>query len=118
MALDDIIRSAVRLADSLTTSLQSSVTHSSYLSQDAFGAATYSSPVTRTAIIELKSTLRQTSSNRIVLTTARITFLTPQLIDTRDIITLQNGSTGPIVDVVGVVDPDSGKPYASEVWLG
>jgi hypothetical protein len=39
-------------------------------------------------------------------------------VDPRDRITLPNGFSGPILDVGGVVDPDTGSPYSVQVILG
>jgi hypothetical protein len=118
MALDDILRNGVSLANTLTNSLQTTVSYEAYSSQDSFGDITYAAAVNVKAVVERKSAQRHTSSGQIIATKARITFLTPQTIDIRDKITLSDGTTGPIVDIVGVEDSNTTKPYATEVWLG
>lgn len=117
MALNDLIRSGVAIADSLTISLQSTVQHESFLGQTIYGA-TWSSAIPRTAIVELRSRLHQTRDGRLVDTRAMVLFPRDIAVDHRDKITLPDGSSGPIVDVVGVVNPDTSRPYATEVWIG
>lgn len=128
MAFDDLIRSGVALAHTLTASLQDTVTLAAWTGQNAFGDKTYASPVSYSAIIEHKQRYRQTATGQVVLTQTSVQFLEPIIvngaagrtepIDTRDILTLPDGSTAPIVAVEGVVDPDANSPYAPMVWLG
>lgn len=128
MAFDDLIRSGVALADSLTDSLQVSVTHEAFTGLDDTGASSYAAGVSRKAIVERKNRQRVTGDGRTILTSAQITFLRPiaangaagrqEPVDTRDRITLPDGSTDPIADVEALLDPDTGRGYYAVVWLG
>lgn len=128
MALDDIIRSGVTLADSLTTPLQSSITLQRWIGQDAFGKPTYATSEIISCIIEHRLRLKTLSDGRQLQARAVITIPRPlsangasgrrEPIDLRDKITLADGTTGRIVDVEGVLDPDTQRPYAIEIWLG
>lgn len=128
MAFDDLIRSGVALADSLTDSLQVSVTHEAYTGINEFGESSYAAGVSRKAIVERKNRQRVTGDGRTILTSAQITFLRAieangaagrqEPVDTRDRITLPDGSTDPIADVEALLDPDTGRGYYAVVWLG
>lgn len=118
MSIADILRSAVATANGVTSSLQSSVSHAAYSGLDSYGAPTYGTPVTRSAIVDSTRRLYRTRDGRELLQRAAITFLVPIALDPRDRITLQDGTTGPILDTSGTVDPATGQPYAVEVILG
>lgn len=119
MALDDIIRSGIVLAKTITEPLQVQVSHSSYTGQDGTGTPTFSAAVNRPAIVEQKLRYRQSSSSgRLILTKSKVTFMTPVTVDSRDKIVLPDGSSDPILDIEGVVDPDTSRPYLTEIWLG
>ena len=72
--------------------------------------------------------LVRTSTGADVVVRASVTFLTPltangaetrtEPIDPRDKIILPDGTTGPIVNISGPVDPDTGAPFLFEVLLG
>lgn len=126
---DGLVRGAVALANNLTGSLQSSVSHEAWTGQDAFGEATYAAPVTRQAIVEQRiAQFRSQPSGEMVTTTAKVTFLKPitpngaagrnEPVDSRDRITLQDGATGPLVNISNFIDPTTGRGYLTEVWLG
>jgi hypothetical protein len=81
---------------------------------------------------EGRGTQRYTRSGTIVVPMANLIFLdlpmlktTPnagqtrqQPIDMRDIITLPNGDSAPVVDMSGFGDPATNAPYAPTVTLG
>lgn len=128
MALDDIIRGAVATAHNLTTSLQPTVTHYAWIGQDAFGAKSYAPPVILPALVEQRLREHKTGSGTTVMTRAKVSFLKivppngaagrTEPIDPKDKIVLPDGTSGPIVDVEGLIDPDSLCPYLPEVWIG
>lgn len=128
MAFDDLIRTGVALADSLTAPLQASVTHEAYTGMDGFGKKVYATGVARPALVERKNKERRKPDGRTIITTAMITFLRPiaangaagrqEPVDTRDRITLPDGSTDPIADVEALLDPDTGAGYYTTVYLG
>lgn len=135
MALDDIVRNvAVGLTRQITRPLHVPIIHRAWIGQDPYGTPIYAAPSvgvdggTLRGIVENKQRLRQLSNGRVILTKAYIAILEPiapngaagrtEPIDTRDYIELPDGTTGPIADVNGVVDPDTNFPYFSEIWLG
>lgn len=132
MNLASLVRAALKTADTVTKSLQVDVTFEGWIGDDGFGSQTWAAPVTLKAIVELKERLRTvTSTGQIVMTKAQITLLQPvpntapnvgeqriQPIDPRDIFTLPDGTTGPIIDVEGMFDPGTNAPYFAQVWLG
>lgn len=129
LALDRIVRSAVDLADDITKSLQPTVAHSAWVGMDVHGTPTYAAPINRECIVEYKIRDKlQSSTGRVIQSQALITIIGPvaangaagrvEPIDPRDKIVLPNGQTGPIIDVEGVVDPDTDLPYMYQVWIG
>jgi hypothetical protein len=130
MGLADIVRNGVALANRLTADLQAEVTHEAWTGQDDTGAPTYASAKTRTAIVERRQRLRRSPSGQELMSRHVVAFLAPiaangaadrqEPIDPRDRITLPDGSTGPIIDVVSTVDSESatGHGYMYEVYLG
>lgn len=144
MSLNSLIRNAVKVADTITKSLQGDVQHSAWIGQDGFGKPVYGTviqglditgqpttpnvPVVRKAVIELKQRERQVQG-RVIMTFAYLTFVGPipvngmtserkEAVDPRDVFILPDGSTGPVVDVQGVLDSETNLMYAVEVWLG
>lgn len=128
MAFDDLIRTGVALADSLTGSIQAAVMHSAWVGQDALGDDSYAAAVSRPAIVERMIRERQASDGRTIRATAEITFLRPiapqgtagriEPIDSRDKLVLPDGFTDPVADVKALLDPDTGRGYYAIVYLG
>lgn len=118
MSLATLVRSAVRIADAVTESLQPTVAHEAFASQDAFGKSTYATAVDRQAIVDLSEKPVRTIEGHERLSVARLTFPRPVAIDVRDRFTLPDGRTAPILTLNGVADPSTGARYATEVALG
>ena len=128
MGLDSILRNAIATANSVTSSLQSTILHEAWIGQDGYGKPTYATGVQRQAIVEMRQRRRPLPDGRELIQEAHITFVQPiaangaserrEPIDPRDRITLPSGLTGPIHDVRGVVDPGTNQPYLLEVVLG
>lgn len=129
MGLDSIVRSGIATAKSLTASLQNTITIKPWIgTQDAFGKPRYGSPVEISAVVDPKQKERRTSSGKIVMTTCYIVILESlesngaagrvEPVDPRDVVTLPDGTTSPIVDVAGFMDPTIARPFYSEIWLG
>lgn len=118
MSFDALVRSALSMAHTLTESLQDTVSHEAYASQDGFGKPTFSSAVSRTAIVEKRTRKMVDATGREVLSTAKITFLQPVAIDQRDRLTLSDGTTGPILSIDGLMDPSTSKPFYRSIYLG
>lgn len=129
LALDNIIRNAVSVADDITKSLQPGISHSAWTGQDVHGTPTYATPVNIDCIVEYKIRDKlQSSTGRVIQSQALVTIIGPVVangaagrlepIDPRDKIVLPNGQTGPIIDIEGIVDPDTNRPYMFQVWIG
>lgn len=127
MSLLTTIRSAVAVADDVTRPLQSTVSYQRRTGQDQFGDPTYAAAVDLLAIVDWKATQRRTSTGLLTVSRAVITFLDAAAlstatggagIDDNDKLTLPDGTTGPILDLGGFIDPGTGVPIATEVFLG
>lgn len=129
MALVDILRSGINIANNVTASIQGSVTLEQWTGQDGYGAPTYASSVAVDAIIDLTRKTRPTASGQLVTVVATVTCLESispngasgrqEPIDPRDRITLPNGATGPIVNVPdAVLDPLTNRPFFNVIYLG
>jgi hypothetical protein len=128
MALDDIIRNAVALANNVTKSLQVVIRYEPWIGQDEYGTPRYGSRQDLLVIIEYKNKWFSTRSGQEMLVRANIFFLQPltangatgraEPLDNRDRITLPDGTTGPILSVDGVTDSNTQYPYYHAVALG
>lgn len=128
MSLADVVRNAVATVNTVVKDLQEDVLHEAWISQGGFGNATYAAAVVRKALVDQKLHQRRLSDGRIVEVKAHLTFLEvvppngaadrTEPIDTKDRITLADGTTGPIVDVQGLRDPGAGRPFLLEVFMG
>ena len=131
MGLADVVRSGVAIANSVTKTLQATVTHKQWIGpSDGYGTETYLDAVERTALVEFKQKMIKTGSGQLVMSRATVTFLEPippigagvdgrqEPIDSRDIITLPDGTTGPILDISGFVDSGTNAPFFGAVSIG
>lgn len=123
-----LVRKGVSLIDKQTKSLQPEIQHRAWTGMDRYGKASYASTQTYRAIEEQEVRLHETKSGRAVMTRAKVTILQTiapngaagrdEPIDSRDKIILSDGTSGPIVDIVGMTDPSTTRPYFVEVWIG
>lgn len=128
MALVDIIRSGVAIASKTFESNKVNITHEPWIGQDGDGTDQYDTPVVRRAVADLTRKPRYTSSGTLALSVAMLTFLDPiadngaptrhEPIDTRDRLTLPDGTTGPIINIAGPLDSGTSRPFLNEVTLG
>jgi hypothetical protein len=119
MALDDLVRSGVALANRLTGSFQGTVQHRAFVSDSTTGGPpNFSAAVPRQALIVLGQKAMRTKEGEDVVRYALVTFISPVVVTVRDEITLPDGSSGPVVDIGGLLDSDTGRPYFPEVSLG
>ncbi len=134
MALDSLVRGGVKVIRGVVKSLEEDVQHHAWVSQDGFGAPSgpgpdgYAFPVPLRALVEQKLQLRQLGDGRLVKVKAKLTFLKvivpngasgrDEPIDPRDKLVLADGTTGPILDVQGMMDPGKGRPFFLELWFG
>jgi hypothetical protein len=96
---------------------------------DLVGTGNYSDPVPYQALVVRKNQNVKDSNGQEVLAKTYLLFveaLQPhgvgvgrdEPIDVRDIITLSDGTTGPILDLEGLMDRLTSNPYLTEVYLG
>lgn len=125
---DKLIRDGLALADRMTASLQPQVTHQAWIGNDGFGDSQYAPPQSYPALVERKDRLMRNKEGQEIRSEHVVSFLRPvapqgaegrdEPIDPRDIITLPDGSTGPIAAVETFVDPATGAGYFHIVALG
>ncbi len=131
MGLGSIVRSAYRTAHQVTggtDGLQVDVAHYAWTSQDGYGKPTYASAKTYPAIVTRTQRLIRTQTGHEVMSRASLEFLQlpkangasnrTEPIDTRDKLVLPDGTTGPILDVNGLLDPTTEHPFGVTVWIG
>lgn len=129
MGLDSIVRSGITTIDGITKSLQVSVTHEAWISDKAgYGEPKFDTPITRRCLIEPKHTMKVTKDGREIVQRFQLTLIAPvspngavgrtEPIDPRDVLTLPDGSTGIIMNVSGLTDPITNRPYMYEVAVG
>lgn len=96
---------------------------------DGAGDSVYSAPVPFQAIVEKKQQIVKQRDGQEVRSTTYLAFIEAmpphgtggdrkEPLDTRDIITLSDGSSGPILDTDGLMDQATSAPYLMEVYLG
>jgi hypothetical protein len=128
MGLDTLVRGTVATANRVTSSLQVTVMHRAWIGRDVNTKPRYGDPIARKALVERKQRWFRSPSGENVQSRTYIAFLEPipangadtrqEPIDGRDVLTLPDGTTGPILDVSGFMDPGTGAPYYAEVYLG
>lgn len=128
MSLLDVLRTGVKVADQVTKPLQASVTYERRkVRPDGYGTQDYHPAVALRAIVDWKQKQLRTPAGVLSVSRAYVMFLdisalnaatVGQGIGDHDRITLPDGTTGPILDMAGFVDAGTGKPLATEVWLG
>lgn len=130
MGLDDTVRSAVAVANSVTRDLQEEVLHYPWIYQTQLGENKYDpqSPISRKGIVQQFIREIRMADGRFMSVKAKITFLEDipangaegrvEPIDNRDKIVLADGTTGPIVEVKGLRDPGRANAFLLEVFLG
>lgn len=128
MGLADIVRSGVAVANTLTAGLQVTVSHYAWTGHDVYGAPTFAAAVSRSALVDMTRKLRRMPDGQESVAHAVITIVGPitanggsnrqEPIDPRDKFTLPDGSTGPILDIKGLLDPSTNKPFMYEVVIG
>jgi hypothetical protein len=128
MSLLDVLRSGVKIADSVTKSLQCFVTFEKYvLDADGYGTEGYLPSVQLRAIVDWRQKQVRQMDGVLTVSRASILFLDVAAVATAtggegignfDKITLPDGDTGPILDMAGFVDAGTAQPVATEVFIG
>lgn len=133
MGLGSIIRGGVATAKTLLggqDQVLDDVTVEFWIEDiDAAGQGRFSSPVSFQALVIRQQKTVMKSDGQEAVATTYVMFLeelTPQgtgngrrePLDERDVITLSDGTTGPILTITGVMDQLNSTPYYAEVYLG
>lgn len=131
MALVDIVRNAIGIANTVTKSLRVPVTYRAWIGADGRGRDEFASALTVMALVDQTVKEQQSATGRVVMTFAVLTILDPiadttpnagytrdQPIDARDVFELPGGSTAPIVGVNGFLDAGTERGFYQEVTLG
>jgi hypothetical protein len=127
MSLLSTLRSAVAVADKVTKPIQATVSYQQRTGQTGFGDPTYAAAVDLKAIVDWKQKQVRTITGVLSVSRASITFLDiDELvaatggagIGDNDLLTLPDGTTGPILDMAGFIDAGTGIPLATEIFLG
>jgi hypothetical protein len=119
MGLDRLVRSAVAVADRVTTTLQGTVQHAAYNgTRDANGKPNRSAAVNRKATVELGTKLVVLRDGKTAVSAARLFFPRPVTVTVDDLFTLPDGKTAPVLEFGGMVDPSTTTAYAVSVTLG
>jgi hypothetical protein len=108
--------------------MQDTITIHPWIGINEYGGPLYGHSVSMLAIIEEKERVKRLDTGQEVRQKALITIprtIAPhgaaqrrEPIDPRDKIILPSGYTGPILEVMGVVDPETHVPYSFDVALG
>lgn len=115
----DLVAAGVALANSVTTDLQATVSYEKYLSTDGAGKKTYVAPVSVKALVEQKQKQIRGADGQLSMCRAMVTILDPAVVvSVFDRIVLPDGTTGPILDVSGLIDATTDHPILSEVFIG
>lgn len=132
MAFEDLIRSGISLAQSLTSSLQEDITLERWIADDDQGKHVYANPLKLTALVEHTDKRLGFDQGMEIVQTTMLTILTPikklsptvtgrqEPVDQRDRIAFVSGwKSGPILQTDrGLKDPKTGRPYMVRVQLG
>lgn len=127
MSLLDVLRTGVAIANSVTKDIQATVSYKRMTSKDYMGKPSYGTPVSLRAIVEQKQQQIRTGTGVLNVARSSVLFLDINAlmtatsgngIDDEDVITLPDGTTGPILAYDGFVDAGTGKLLATQVYLG
>lgn len=126
--LAKIVSKSVKTVSKVTASLQGTVIWKAWTGNDQWGRKTYSTHSVNAFIQQEVKTELDQATGQAIQTQAKITILNPlpvvaaagriNPIDNRDILILPDGTTGPAYLPGGFVNPETGKPFLMEVWMG
>ncbi len=127
--LADLAQSLIAsVASLLAADFKANVTQKPWVSATGDGDEGYDTTVTLKALVDRTVKQYYTGDGKLVQTMARLTFLDVipangasgrrEPIDPRDILTLDDGATAPIVEIPQFENPATGAPFIIEVVLG
>lgn len=126
--MDDVFRSATAAVNAAFAAAAVDVTIEQW-THDSEGEEQHAVGITRKALVDGRPFPHAGSDGQVPTTRARVSFVEAipangaagrhaEPLDPRDIITLPSGLAGRILQVpIGTLDPSTGLPYASTVWL-
>lgn len=131
MALADVLRKQVANLSKIVDSFKGNVSFYAWIGQNGAGTDEYAAVVTVRAVISMKKEQRYTASSGLVMTHATLTVLDgiadttantgqvrEQPVDPRDKFILPDGSTAPVVDSGGPMDPSTSRGFINKITLG
>ncbi len=136
MALSDVVRTAIGIADNLTKSFQVEVKHYAWIGTNMKSEFEYDPEfVVRKALSQKKRARQRFEATSEISQVTILTFIGPiaehgaanrqEPIDPRDKIILPDGTTGPLSDIGrrselqgGLDDPTTNQPYMFQVTVG
>jgi hypothetical protein len=127
VSLLDVLRSGVAIADKILKPLEADVSLERYIGTDGYGSDAWAPAVTMKAICDWKQEQVRTLAGSLTVSRVVVTFIdikemvektNGEGISDQDKITLPDGTTGPILDMAGFIDAGTGKPLATDVYLG
>jgi hypothetical protein len=129
MSLINALRTGIKVADKVLKSggMEAEVQFSHYVSSNGYGDKTFLSAVPLRAVVDWKQRQLRTTGGVLSVSRASVMFLdvaalltatNGEGVNDEDIITLPDGTTGPILDMGGYIDGGTGHPVATEVFLG
>lgn len=125
MSLLDVLRAGIKVADSVTKPLQGTVTYKRATTNTGYGIGEASGVPLRAIIDETAGQVRVNgvvTSYRATLTLLDVDALVVATnglgIRANDVFILPDGSSQPVVDTGGFIDPGTTHPVATTVRLG
>jgi len=128
MSLLDVLRTGVAIADQVTKPLQSTVSFSrAVVADDSYKTVSYPVTVPLRAIVDWKKTQMRTSTGTVSAIRPNLVFLDIAALvaatsgaglSDLDKIVLQDGTTGPTLNLSGFIDAGTGHPIATECAIG
>jgi hypothetical protein len=131
MALADLIRQGIALANQQTQGTQVALWHWSATGSNEFGKVEYEPAERRTAIVEQASRVFRGTDGKDRVSETKVTILSQVTVTTDDAFAVIEAGLDPLVpgpdqpanvmgqilDVKGLLDP-TGQPYMVEIWMG
>lgn len=116
MALADVVRKLIPVADSITASFQGTVQHRARTGPGSQGPA-YAAAANRKGVVDYAPRLVRTRDNQEITPAAYVVFPRPEPVKPGDEVTLPNGVVGEVLDVPGVADPSTSNPFLTEIYV-
>lgn len=117
MDFSKTVRDNVKLADTLTKSLQASVVWEHFVRATGSGDETTTKKTIK-AVVVYKQRLIRTMSGELAPSSASVTILDPTVVvSANDHFVLPNGIRSDVLNISGPVDPATGNPFMVEVFL-